>query len=420
MKARKCPLRYAQDHGPGSFSCRVVRRIPLLVLGGAVALGAWGCDEGHVAGENVLTTVPSWHLEETLRIGRENHLDYALVPVGGLAVAEDERILVSQPQERAIRVFDREGRFLHRIGRAGDGPGEFLRLGQIGVLPGTIWALDCRELCFVQFFDDDGTWVDRIQTPRLDPPFIGGARYYPLPDGGMLVPSASVGDIIETAHELPWLRSDSGGTVVDTLPGVRGPGIVIIQNQITLPDGRTVDSPVGASHPFPARSWVGISPDQSSLVRAEVVQDPDAEAVLLLLVRFTPYGDTLATGEVSLPQHPIPAAVVDSAIDAQVARLAGPLGGEERARRALMSRLQVPGNYPPLRSIVVTTEGESWLALEGQGETRWLILDRFFEPLAVVEPPPRFEPTVVQGDVVWGSALNDLDVPQVVRYRVAR
>jgi len=401
-------------------SCPLLRRVSLLFLGGAVGFGAWGCGEGSVAEEEVLTAVPAWHLEEEVRIGHEGDPEYALVPVGGLAVSEDGRLLVSQPQERAIRVFDREGRFVDRIGRGGDGPGEFLRMGLIGVLAGTIWAVDCREVCFVQFFDEGGNWLERIQTPRLQPPFIGGSRYYPLPDGGMLAPSATTGDIIESSHEQPWLRSDAGGTVVDTLPGFLSQGLVRIQNRITLPDGRTVDSSVGASHPFSTRSWMGIAPDQSSLVRAEVVPDPEGGAASLLLVRFTPYGDTLAMGELLLPRHPLPQAVVDSALGPQVARLAGPLGDEERALRELRSRVRVPDYYPPLRSLVVTKEGGSWLALEGPGETRWLVLDPFFNPLAVVELPPRLEPVVIEGDMLWGSELNELDVPQVVRYRVVR
>lgn len=399
---------------------RRVGRVSLLVLVSAVGLGALGCGERGVVDEDVLTTVPAWHVEEELRIGREDDPDHALVPVGGLAVTEDGRVLVSQPQDRAIRVFDREGRFLQRLGRAGDGPGEFLRLGIIGVLGGTIWAVDCREVCFVQFFDDGGTWLDRIQTPRLERPFIGGQSYYPLPDGGMLAAAASVGDIIETSHEQPWLRSDSDGAVVDTLPGRLSPGIVIIENRVTLPDGRTVESPAGASHPFAARSWMGIAPDQSSLVRAQAIPAEDDGSAAILLVRFTPDGDTVATGELSLPRRPIPPAVADSALDAQVARLAGPLGGEERARRELTSRVSVPDYYPPLRSLVVTKEGGSWLALEGLAETRWLILDPYFDALAVVELPPRFEPVVIEGDVLWGSELNEFDVPQVVRYRVVR
>jgi hypothetical protein len=391
-----------------------------LVLGAALGLGVWGCGEGSDARENVLATVPTWYLEEELRIGREDDPDYALVPVGGLAVSGDQRILVSQPQERAIRVFDREGRFLHRIGRGGEGPGEFSQLGIIGVLAGTIWAVDCREMCFVQFFDEGGTWLDRVQTPRLLPPYIGTVRHYPLPDGGMLAPSATTGDIIDAPHEQPWLRSDPEGTVVDTLPGHLSQGLVRIQNRITLPDGRTVESSVGLSHPLSTRSWMGIAPDQCSLVRAEVVQDRKNGLASLLLIRLTPYGDTVASGELLLPRHPLPPAVVDSALDPQVARLAGPLGDQERARREIRSLVRVPDYYPPLRSLVVTKEGGSWLALDGPGETRWLVVDPFFNPLALVELPPRLEPAVIEGDMLWGSELNELDVPQVVRYRVVR
>jgi len=73
-----------------------------------------------------------------------------------------------------------------------------------------------------------------------------------------------------------------------------------------------------------------------------------------------------------------------------------------------------------VRSLVVSQEGRSWVALEGAGETRWLILDESFRPLAALDVPPSFEPVVVDGDVVWGIERNEFQVPQVVRYRVVR
>lgn len=398
----------------------VPRRLSLALLAGVLGLGAWGCGEVDASAEELLASLPTWHLEEDLRIGREDHPDYALGTVGGLAVADDGRILVSQPQERAIRVFDGDGRFLHRVGRAGEGPGEFTRLGMIGVLDDATWAVDCGGGCFVHFFDEGGSSLDRVQTPPLEHPFIGGGSYYPLPDGGMLVPSASVGDIIETAHEMPWLRSDSDGSVVDTLPGIRSPGLVMIQNQVTLPDGRTADSPVLVMPPFPACSWVGIAPDPTFLVQAKAAPGGDEGSTVVQLTRFTPDGDTVAMGELSLPRRPIPPAVADSAMDSQVTCLSGPLGGEERARRELAGSVGVPDHYPPLRTLVVTREGASWLALEGQGETRWLILDPSLAPLALVDLPPRLEPLVIEQDLLWGIELDEFDVPQVVKYRVGR
>jgi len=399
---------------------RLLRRPSRLVLLLLVSLGGWGCSEPGVAGEDLLSSVPVWHVEEELRIGREDDPDHALVPVGGLAVAGDGRVMVSQPQERAIRVFGPDGQFLHRIGGAGDGPGEFLRLGLIGVLGSTLWAVDCRQLCYIQFFDDGGEWLERRQTPRLEAPFIGSSFNLPTPDGGMLAGGASIGEIMETPHEVPWFRSDLDGIVTDTLPGFLSPGVVFIENRITLPDGRVVDSPDVALHPFADRSWMGVGPEQSSLVRAVMAPVEDETLAALELVRFAPTGDTLALGELSLSRARIPPTVADSALDSQVTRLAGSLGSEHRARQELTSRVSVPRYYPPLRSLVVTREGGTWLALEGAGETRWLILDPFFNALATVELPPRFQPAIIEGDVTWGTELNEFDVPQVVRYRLVR
>jgi len=399
------------------FSCRSLPAwVIIVVLPGSL----WGCDSAGSSGQDPLTAVPSWGVQEELRIGREDNPDYALVPVGGIGVTDEGSILVSQPQEGAIRVFDDEGRFLRRIGRPGDGPGEFGRLGPVGVLGDTIWAVDCRGACFLQFFDGEGRWIDRLQVPRIEPPFSGANRYYPLPDGGVVAPSAAAGEMMQEAHEAPWFRWNADGTGQLRLPGYLSPGILIIENRIIRPDGRTVDSPVGTTHPFSEFSWMGIAPDHSCLVRAESIPKDSDEWTDLRLLRFTPDGDTVASGKVSLRPRPIPPEVADSALDAQIARLAGPLQGEERARRELTARVSVPEHYPPVRSLVVSPEGRTWIALNGAGETRWLILDSSFEPVAAVDVPSRFEPAVVDGDVLWGVEFDEFDVPQVVRYRVVR
>lgn len=380
----------------------------------------WGCDDSGSSEQDPTDGIPSWSLEEELRIGREDDSDYALVPVGGIGVTDAGHILVSQPQEGSIRVFDSEGGFVHRIGRRGDGPGEFGRLGMVGALHDTIWAVNCRGVCFLEFFDLEGGWLSRVQVPEIEPPFHGASQYYPLPDGGVVAPSASAGEMLREAHETPWFRWDADGALTATLPGYLSPGVVVIENHITRPDGSTVDVPAVASRPFGTISWMGIAPNQAHLVRARVISGEGDERVDIRFLRFTPDGDTVAMGELRLPPRPIPPVAADSALDVQAGRLAGVLGSEERARRELGDRISLPEYYPPIRSLVVGKEGRTWLALEGADETRWLVLDLSFEPLAVAEVPPRFEPGVVDGEMLWGIERNEFDVPQVVRYRVVR
>lgn len=74
--------------------------------------------------------VPRARLVEELRIGTESGgPDYALSRVTSVRIDGDGSIYVSQPQENLIRVFDSEGRFVRRIGRSGEGPGEFRQMG---------------------------------------------------------------------------------------------------------------------------------------------------------------------------------------------------------------------------------------------------------------------------------------------------
>jgi len=64
----------------------------------------------------------------------------------------------------AVRVFDDEGRFLHRVGRAGEGPGEFRAVA---------WARECKGgrlfapdyvTSVVKVFDGDGEFRREART----------------------------------------------------------------------------------------------------------------------------------------------------------------------------------------------------------------------------------------------------------------
>jgi hypothetical protein len=69
--------------------------------------------------------------------------DLVPVPFGwqrGIAIARDGSITVAQPQDNTIRFFSVAGTERGRFGRAGDGPGEFRRLGGLGWLGDTLWG----------------------------------------------------------------------------------------------------------------------------------------------------------------------------------------------------------------------------------------------------------------------------------------
>src|SRR5689334_1622356 len=72
-------------------------------------------------------------LVEELRIGSEAPGDSMFGEIGEIVQAPDGTIYVYDDKLRVLRAFDARGRFLHRIGRNGRGPGEFQSV--LGMVP---------------------------------------------------------------------------------------------------------------------------------------------------------------------------------------------------------------------------------------------------------------------------------------------
>ncbi|HQW66021.1 MAG TPA: hypothetical protein PLJ23_03220, partial [Gemmatimonadales bacterium] len=80
-----------------------------------------------------MTAVPD------IRISPEQH---DLTDVGFIAWARDGSIAIGQAQDQAIRYFNAQGDPIGRIGRSGEGPGEFRMMLRAGWLGDTLWVFD--------------------------------------------------------------------------------------------------------------------------------------------------------------------------------------------------------------------------------------------------------------------------------------
>lgn len=161
----------------------------LVLLGGSTA-GITGCDREpartagdrvrfdtvdgavHVVSGNTGTWAPGtgWTVPDSgLVIGAvDGAPEYVFGAVAGLVVDRDGAIWVADTQAKEIRIFDRAGSFVRRIGREGEGPGEFRNLSGLAVAPDGVGALD-GGLARVTVFDADGAVVRSfpIQRPYM-------------------------------------------------------------------------------------------------------------------------------------------------------------------------------------------------------------------------------------------------------------
>jgi hypothetical protein len=86
-------------------------------------------------------------------------------------------------------------------------------------------------------------------------------------------------------------------------------------------------------------------------------------------------------------------------------------------RKAVREGLEVPSWTSPLHDFFVALDGKVWLrtTFEERGGA-WLVLDANGEPLWEVAAPDGVRFRAADGKTVWGTWLDDLDVPFVGRF----
>jgi hypothetical protein len=116
---------------------------------------------------------------------------------------------------------------------------------------------------------------------------------------------------------------------------------------------------------------------------------------------------------------------MDSVLDVAVEQIASTrfMGGlsEGTAWDWANRGLYRPAFQPPIARMVLARNGEIWLQEMPTGDrARWMILDAVGDPKGRVSLPTRVTVLLTDGEHVWGSELDELDVPYLVRYRVQR
>lgn len=394
--------------------------VPPLAVAVLLAGPSTGCDDAglDVPGPPVLVATPE------LRIGSVDDPATLLTHVGAMDVLPDGRIYSAHRQEAAILVHGPDGRRLARIGGEGEGPGEFQGLRSIGFLGDTLWAFDLT-LYRASYFAPDGELLRTLTLPvrfRPDPESPSPPRPYGvLPDGRILgTPPAWSHEVAAgTLTEVPTVAMDTLGNVLDTLY-VREPSVWAIQN----PTG-PVSYGSYRPQPFADQPIFAHSPRDPAyvVVRRRVRGD---ESTSYRVTRITFAGDTVFDRTFAYDPIPIDPAYPDSLVGAFAAAVAGSdFGSPPGLRQATAwarENLYVPAHYPPVDDAVVGLDGTTWLRLTtpdpGAGSVEWMVLDATGEPLGRVALPGRFQLEVARRDRVWGSAVDELDVPYIVRYRI--
>lgn len=356
---------------------------------------------GHEIVHNITATAwqdtSGWKLVPEFVIAPTGDTLTELVDPYTLAVDSRGNIYINERRDAHIKVFGPDGQFLRRIGKAGEGPGEFR--GLVMAMRGdTIIAHDPR-LGRTSLLDLDGrlltTW------PTLCCNF---ASVVAEADGGILVPG-EIGRSEDAAAQgvfgaFGWIRYASDGTVRDSLYGP--------------PD---LDVPVWHYYEGPTRQHsISNIPWMPQRIR---VRTPDGlmlhgSTAEYRLILSQGDRDTVRVIEREATAVPIADSLRSGVVRDRIARI---------PELASVARLEdVPTHYPLLGTPIVASDGRLWVPVPAAvpHERFEVFDDRGVLLGSVVNPLPSGRAWRFVGDRALAIDLEGGDVPAVHVFRVVR
>lgn len=387
-----------------------LRRTPRCLALAAV-LGACGGAQG---GSGAAAPMGELTLVEERRIDADSA---DLSGVGYLLVADNGDIIVTQSQDKLLKVFRPDGS-TSTMGRGGGGPGEFDRLTRAGWLGDSIWVLD-PGLSRISIFGPDYAFARSFRSPEtgLNPDPSASYSVYVQ----AVLPGGDVRGLISLhpgTTPPPWLADvDSADRpYVRLTPG----GEPVVRLAIDPPDRCFVSFRIGASGigssrlPYCAEristGWEATVPlvfvDQEASIG-----DSGSYRVTVI----SPDGDTTFARRFAYLPITVNQAMIDSAKASQAERDAMSPPGTYAERPDLV----FPPTRPPIRKVLLGRDGTVWLEEEDNApEHRWVALDSRGERVASIALPPNVTLRNAERGRIWTLERDADDLESIVVFRL--
>lgn len=313
--------------------------------------------------------------------------------IGSLGVGRDGMVYLFDPLDPVILAFGPDGEFRHRIGRNGDGPGEF-RVGTFSVVADTIAMQDAGNSRMV-LFATNGTALGEWPGPFRAPDVL------PVRNDGAIATQVWLRDRPESdLDQYPgraWIYYRLDGTPLDTVrtPPVPRTGTWRLRNE-------RVD--FGVTVPFaPTR--------EMALTQTGSVVWGDRSASRLYFSR---------SGEDTVRIAEFPGAEV--AIPDSIRRAAYDEASDAHEWLTGIAKLEdIPTSYPRWTEIAIDGD-HTWLRRPlADGSYRWQVIDAEGRFLGELTAP--FEPNWGDqwvGDRVYHVTTTDEGAPAVEVWRIDR
>lgn len=384
---------------PRIRSWQPLLRGPLVLALVAALLCGCGSEEGRDLGDWTLET-DAVLITEDLRVSETESFYFGSIagrsltsPGPGLDVTADGWMVVADGEAQELKILRPDGTLARRLGRPGQGPGEFENLSSVQVARGdSIYAYGGRRLTvFAPAPPHEVARTVTVTSEQL-PPFqvlvttAGLAAMYGTP----LIAGRSLEDV----PRAPWRRVHATGTPGDTLFTIRLRRMASVR----------LEGLRFSMHRMPFEQSMPVAPGPDGRL---YVGNTDS----LHVTAHELNGSSEVMASVPAPPVPIGAADRDSA-------LAGVDAGELRSQIASA----LPEAKPAITDLVVANDAQLWIRRPPKtttaDSTAWWILDPTTQTIRTTSLPRTVRLEVIRGQRAYGTTRTEAGAPVVVRYRV--
>jgi hypothetical protein len=353
---------------------------------------------------------------DTVRVTLENEIvatvdgPLALTRVRGLLPAPDGSLLVGQPEDRMVMLLSRDGDVVGRVGREGEGPGEFRWVSALGWRGDSLWVSDIRGRR-ITVFNSQFETVRTEPSPRagVPIPFVPGNLVL-LSDGSSLhipgIHSRLFTEYGDSPPLMPITRhfTDATSEILAELPV----GQVLVG--IDLGGGARAS----LARPFSHGSLLGVSSDGRFVAYVRSIEQSGGTGSVVVRVFDVLSGhfDTLRT-DVGL--IPLTADLKREAIEEVRGRLGG-LDARSISYSLVEDALNLPSTLPPVSKVMVSSGGSVFLRLSEISNT-WLILRRGGRERRI-QLPPSEELEHVSDSRLYTSSTGVYGLPVIREYSI--
>jgi len=321
---------------------------------------------------------------EEVPIGRVSYVD--VDDTGNVYLSEDSR------SNHGIHVFDSDGNYLQKIGRSGEGPGEFLSIYDMKVYKNRLYVLD-GSLLRIQFFNiDDYSLVDQASLTHSEWDFSGDQSMtfpediFVLSDSTLL---ASFNHLTFDIDTKSYYQIDYKGNV--------------ISDQIIKHDYIThFEDPGTKSYfydPFGGRGSAVLSSNNN------IYSSWSKE---MLFKVYNSDGKYLRAF-----YHPFQ--------NSQLSQVEALNYYESEQFKSALNNHGVPGNWRAFEHMIIDDENRLWIStiIDDQDVYKWWVMDRNGKILAKKVLPRTNEIKKVQNDIIYSVRTDEeTGLQNIVKYDV--